>query len=337
MKMIAAPRWFCSVCLALCCFSAVFIPDDSLADDSLSESLQVKDEETQLAKRFAVRESVEPPFEYSLSAGYRKDNLGWSVAVGGVNVASEVRWKETVIAQLRLAGKLTLGNDWLVRGIYSTGAVRSGHNQDSDYAGENRTQEYSRSNNKTGGAVRDLSIGLGRKVRLLDFSDGGVIQVVPLAGLSIHQQSLTMYDGFQTVPAHGAISGLQNSYDAQWKGAWLGIDALLELGKNTSLVSSLEYHRVDYSAVADWNLRSDLAHPASFKHAAKGYGALLSVGACYRSSRNFLMTASFERQKWYTYTGHDQTNFSYGATVHYILNPVNWDSKAFSLGAVYQF
>lgn len=322
---------------ALFCFSLLFVSHASFAGDSLKESLRVKDEETQLAKRFAERESAEPPFEYSLSAGYRKDNLSWSIANGAVNVASEVSWKNTVIAQLRAAGKLNLGSDWLIRGIYTTGAVKSGNNQDSDYAASDRTHEYSRSNNKTGGAVRDVSIGLGRNFRLFGLESGRALHVAPLAGLSIHQQTLTMYDGNQTVPANGAISGLNNSYATQWKGSWFGMDALLGLGGNLSLNSTMEYHWVDYSAEADWNLRSDFAHPVSFRHVARGNGTLVSVGASYRFSRNLLMDTSFERQQWRTYAGYDQTNFSSGATGYYTLNPVSWDSTAFLLGAVYQF
>jgi len=321
----------------ICCLASALVPHDSFADDSLTKSFQVKEEETQLAKRFAVRESVELPFEYSVSAGYRKDNFNWSIADGGINVASEVDWKNTVIAELRATGKINLGGDWLLRGIYTTGAVKSGTNQDSDYAGSDRTQEFSRSNNKTGGAVRDISIGLGRKVRLFDLASGGGLIVAPLAGLSIHQQSLTMYDGQQTIPANGALAGLNNSYDAQWKGSWLGMDALLALGESISLNSTVEYHWVDYSAEANWNLRTDFAHPVSFRHVAKGHGILASFGASYRFSRNFLMNVSYERQKWNTFQGYDQTNFSYGVTSYYTLNPVSWDSQSLLLSAVYQF
>lgn len=326
-----------AVALVMCCFMPALIPKDSFADDSLPQSLQVKEEETQLARRFAVRESVESPFEYSLSAGYRKDNLSWSIADGGINVASEVSWKNTVIAQLRATGKLNLGSDWLLRGIYTTGAVKSGSNRDSDYAGSNRTQEYSRSDNKTGGAVRDVSIGLGRKFHLFDFASGGAMYVVPLAGLSIHQQSLSMYDGQQTIPANWALTGLNNSYDTQWKGSWLGMDALLGVSENISLTGTAEYHWVNYLAEANWNLRSDFAHPVSFRHVANGHGVLASFGGTYRFSRNFLMNVSLERQKWNTNTGYDQTNFSYGATNYYTLNSVNWDSTSFFLGAVYRF
>jgi hypothetical protein len=337
MKKIMRPQQFSSFTLAWCCFSLAIIPVISFADDTAVKSFQIKDEDTQLSKRFAVRESIESPFEYSLGAGYRKDNLSWSIADGGVNVASEVSWKKTVIAQLRAAGKLKLGSGWLIRGNYSTGAVKSGNNRDSDYGGSNRTLEYSRSDNKTGGAVHDASIGLGRNIRLFDLESGGAMYVAPLAGLSIHQQSLTMYDGNQTTPANGAFAGLNNGYDTQWKGSWLGMDALLGLGGNMSLNCTVEHHWVNYSAEADWNLRSDLAHPVSFKHVARGRGVLVSGGASYRFSRNFLLNASLERQKWNTHTGYDQTNFSYGATRYYTLNPVSWDSRTFSLGAVYQF
>lgn len=329
MKIVTLPAWFL--------LASVILAEYALADDALTKSFEVKDSETQLAKRFAVRESVESPFEYSLGAGYRTDNLSWSIADAGVNVASEVSWRKTVIAQLRAAARLNLGSDWLLRGIYTTGAVKSGSNQDSDYAGGNRTQEFSRSNNKTGGAVRDVSVGFGRKISLFDFASGGALYVVPLAGLSIHQQSLTMYDGQQTIPANGAIPGLNNSYDTQWKGSWLGMDALLGLGESVSLTSTVEYHWVDYSAEANWNLRNDFAHPVSFKHVAKGYGLLASAGASYRFSRNFLVNVLFERQKWNTYQGYDQTNFSYGATGYYTLNPISWDSTAVSLNAVYRF
>lgn len=302
-----------------------------------AEGTQVRDEDTQLARRFAIRESVESPFEYALSAGYRRDDLTWSIADGGVNIASEVEWKKTVIAQLRAAAKLNLGSDWMVRGIYSTGAVKSGSNRDSDYAASDRNQEYSRSDSKTGGAVRDASVGLGRKLRLFEFEAGGGLTAIPLAGLSIHQQSLTMYEGQQTIPANGELTGLNNSYATQWKGYWGGLDILLGLGERFSLSSTMEYHWVDYTAEADWNLRNDLAHPVSFRHVAKGRGVLASVSAAYRFTRNFLLNVSLERQKWNTWSGYDQTNFSYGGTGYFTLNPVSWESTSYSVGAVYQF
>ena len=67
---------------ALFCFSLLFVSHASFAGDSLKESLRVKDEETQLAKRFAERESAEPPFEYSLSAV--RGVAGWGGSLRGI-------------------------------------------------------------------------------------------------------------------------------------------------------------------------------------------------------------------------------------------------------------
>lgn len=312
-------------------------PSVLFADEVVFKSSQIKEEETQLAQIIAVRDSIEPPFEYSLGVGYRKDNLKWSVAMGGVNTASELSWDETVIAQIRVSARANLGNDWFVRGLYITGAVKSGTNRDSDYAGSDRTQEYSRSDSKTGGSVGDVSLGLGRRLHLFGQEYGGRFYLSPLAGLSIHKQALTMYEGRRTIPFSASLTGLDNSYDAQWSGAWIGADALWEIGRNVSLNATAEYHRVDYLAQANWNLRSDFAHPVSFEHDAKGHGGVFSIGISYRFSRNLLLNSLLDYQRWHTNAGSDRTFFSYGTTGYNTLNSVNWDSTSISFGAVYQF
>ena len=307
------------------------------AEPAVDHSILVKDEETQLAQRFAVREAVDSPFEYSVSAGARRDDLRWSIANGGVNIASEVEWKDTRSTQLRASAKMNLGYGLLVRGIYSTGAVKSGRNRDSDYAASDHTQEYSRSDSKSGGAVRDASLGLGWKFKAVKSEAGGAVMLVPLVGLSIHQQNLTMVDGQQTIPATGAITRLNNSYNTQWKGAWAGLDARWVMGSNWGLNATFEQHWADYTAEADWNLRTDLAHPVSFRHVANARGTVVSIGLEYRFTRNFLLGAQAERQRWETWSGYDQTNFAYGGTAYYTLNPVTWNSSYTALALVYQF
>lgn len=73
------------------------LAEAAFAVETTAQSFKVKEEETQLAQRFAFCESVESAFEYSLSTGLRQDNLSWSIANGGVNVASEVNFKKIVI------------------------------------------------------------------------------------------------------------------------------------------------------------------------------------------------------------------------------------------------
>lgn len=307
------------------------------AADALNRQFEVSAEDTQLAQRLSKRDAADLPFVYSVSVGMRRDHLNWNIANGNVNIASEVNFAKTTLQQLQLVGEWNVIDAWALRGMFATGAVKSGTNRDSDYAGSNRTQEYSHSQSKTGGAVRDLSIALAHKIKLGDFKQGGTLQLTPLLGLSIHQQSLTMYDGNKALPTNGALIGLNNSYDAVWQGPWIGMDAVVGFGGDLSLTTSVEYHWVNFRAEANWNLRNDLSHPVSFKHVANGHGLSVSLGAAYQYSRPLSLHVLLERQQWRTATGYDQTNFSYGGTGYYTLNPVQWESQAVSVGASYQF
>jgi len=285
----------------------------------------------------AAAASTDTPMDLSVSAGYREDNLDWNIAGGGVNVLSELSWKNLAIAQVQVAAKINIKNDWRIRADLGYGTIMSGANQDSDYSGNNRTLEFSRSNNKAGGDVVDASVSIGKTLRLLDQTVGKFIYITPSLGLSVHQQNLTMTEGAQTIPAVGPIAGLDSSYDTQWQGPWAGIEALIETGGNLSLTASAEYHVADYSAKANWNLRDDLAHPVSFKHTAKGQGIVGSVGASYPVARNWTMNLTLKYHQWSTRAGSDLVYFSDGSVGYARLNTDNWESTAYNLEIVHQF
>ncbi|MEO8331360.1 MAG: hypothetical protein ABI479_02930 [Gallionella sp.] len=281
--------------------------------------------------------------ELSVSISQRKDNLNWSIAGNTVNVLSELKWENMSITQLQAAGEFHLKNDWQIRARMGYGVIDSGGNQDSDYSGNNRTQEFSRSNNKAGGDVFDVSFGFGKKLRLRDLSAGRTFYVTPLGGLSIHQQNLTMTDGVQTLSALpstiplGPFPGLASNYDAQWMGPWLGAEALIETAQGWFMIANAEYHLIDYTASANWNLRADFAHPVSFTHTATGEGIVLSLGASYRVGKNWKMSFKMERQNWSTGAGSDAVFLADGTMGYAHLNAVNWDSTAYNFGIARQF
>lgn len=287
--------------------------------------------------RVGERASTDKTLEIFLGAGSRKDNLDWNIAGASVNVLSELKWENLNIAQISAAARLNIDSDWSLRGKLAFGRITSGTNQDSDYNGNNRTLEFSRSNNRGGGAVRDGSIGLGRTLRPLDFDDENFLSVTPSAGLSTHRQNLTMTEGFQTLPATGPIPGLNSSYDAQWQGPWVGMDALLDSGGDWSLTVTGEYHWADYSAQADWNLRPEFSHPVSFVHTANGQGIVLAAGATYLFSKDWRVVFSVETQQWSTGRGIDKTFFSDGTVGYSPLNGVHWESTAINLGVHHGF
>ena len=291
----------------------------------------------------AVYADADMSGELSVSISQRNDNLNWNIAGSTVNVLSELKWENMSITQLQVAGEINLSNDRRARAKLGYGAVDSGTSQDSDYNGNNRTQEFSRSISNAGGDVLDASIGLGKKLYLRELGKGKSFYVMPFVGLSIHQQNLTMTDGVQIISSApstaplGPFPGLDSSYGARWMGPWLGAEALIETERGWSMMANVEYHLVDYSASANWNLRADMAHPVSFEHSATGDGFVMSLGASYPVNNKWKVDLILERQNWSTQAGSDQVFMADGTVGYTRLNAVNWDSTAYYFGVVREF
>ena len=84
-----------------------------------------------------------------LGIGYRRADLDWNIG-GGVsdpNIVSELTWSDLEIIELRGRLAFDLADESYLEASLSYGWIRDGENQDSDYAGNDRTLEYSRSNN----------------------------------------------------------------------------------------------------------------------------------------------------------------------------------------------
>ena len=289
----------------------------------------------------SAADNNDTPDTFSIGIGQRKDNLNWNIAGGAVNILSELKYENIAITQLQAAGEFNFESGQQLRVNLDYGVIDSGTNQDSDYNGNNRTQEYSRSINQTGGNVLDASVGFGEKLRLIEMDAGGGLYVTPLVGLSLHQQNLTMTNGVQTLSqpprALGPMPGLSSSYDAQWTGPWLGTEALIETAAGWTMMADAEYHWVAYTAEANWNLRSDLAHPLSFRQTTTGTGIVMSLGASYPFAKNWKMNVTLARQQWTAHAGSDLIYFADGTVGSARLNAVNWDSTAYNFGIVHYF
>ncbi len=300
------------------------------------------------------------PFEteFIFSAGYRRDELDWNIAgdINGnnPNVLSELSWEDLEITQLRLLNKTMVPNRFYLRASVAYGWIFDGTVQDSDYAGNNRTFEFSRSNNSSDdGDVRDASVAIGYPIRI-----GGEVSwtIIPLAGYSYHEQNLRMTDGFQTVsipvvtpsvvivpPPLGPFPGLDSTYETRWKGPWIGLDLNFKVDEikawahRIETYVSFEYHWADYNAEAHWNLRDDFAHPKSFEHDADGVGVVLTAGFNVVLTPRWRLNINYDYQDWSTDDGTDTTFFSDGRIAKTRLNEVNWTSQAISLGLIWQF
>lgn len=205
---------------------------------------------------------------------YRQDNLDWNIAApgGSPNVLSELQWENLHIAQLKGDFSLVSPSGWQLQGRAGYGWILEGENQDSDYWGDDRTLEFSRSNNQADrGHVFDASLGFGYRLGLGGESGKPRLGLTPLAGYSYHEQSLRMHDFHQTVSEFGfpvpvgtTSDELNSRYETQWHGPWLGLGLRASLWERIDLFGEVVHHWADYHAQANWNLRDDFEHPKSF-------------------------------------------------------------------------
>ncbi len=309
-----------------------------------------------LPARASARDVVER-FDFDLTGGYRTDRIDWNIAGdldgGNPNVLSELTWEDLESYQVSAQGKLIMANKrfpfgGMLRGGVSFGDINSGANQDSDYSGDGRTGEYSRSNNRAdSGNVWDGSLGGG----VIFFNHSRTFSLAPAVGFSYHEQNLTIHDGYQTlndpantpvsltgqIPAVGPIAGLNSNYEAQWRTGWLGLDVEYMPAPFFDIHGKAEFHSGKYEAEADWNLRSNFQHPKSFRHTTnKATGVVAGVGI-RAGHPNLFFTIDYLYQKWQAEDGVDRTYFSDGTTSDTRLNEVNWEAASINAGMTVRF
>lgn len=285
--------------------------------------------------------------DWSLAAGHRNAELNWNIAgtLAGTapNVLSELKWHDLQIAEINAAAEVRVGKHVLLRGRGGYGAVVEGKNQDSDYEGDNRTLEFSRSNNKGGGHLAETSASLGYRLWWYDSSAGHYARFIPQIGYAWRRHYLNINDGRQVIPveAAGPIPGLDSSYDAEWKGPWLGLTLDMDASERTRLTLEVEYHFVNYYAEANWNLRDDWAHPVSFVHEANGTGVVAAIAITHELSKRWSLGGRLESQHFTTDPGIDIINsVTQSGTVQQLstrLNEAEWQSLAVNVGVTLRF
>ncbi|HEX4937825.1 MAG TPA: hypothetical protein VFX11_04065 [Candidatus Kapabacteria bacterium] len=287
---------------------------------------------------------AQAPFDLKVHSGMGNEtgNLQWSIAddptgATGPNVLSELTYRDLQFSVFHASGELAFNHGALRNTVlfldYQTGQATDGEVQDSDYNGNNRTREYSRSLSSAEESSLDgFTVGLGYRFRINQYN-----ALTPMAAYTRQNQDLVMTQGQQVVDAYnpnnlGAFRGTLNStYLTDWTGAWAGVRWNLETRAHT-LALTLKNFWMDYHAEADWNLRNDFAHPKSFEHWATGGGTGVDLSYQYRLSNNFSLRADWYQQNWETGTGQDTVYFANGTTGGSQLNEVSWESTGFSMG-----
>lgn len=279
----------------------------------------------------------------SIDTAIREDRLQWNIAgnINGQNpnILSELTWENIKALTVGPAIRGVNPGNLYYDAYLHYGLIFAGDNQDSDYDSDNRQDEFSRSNNNSdSGSTLDISYAVGYQFGAAGDQPG--FSVTPIIGFSLHQQNLEMTDGNQTVNTRssflGAFAGLDSSYDAEWKGPWLGLNLKQNFDKAQFLLS-YEYHIVDYYAEANWNLRTDFQHPVSFTHSADGVGHVFKFSFHYQPWRRFGFGFELKRSQWETDAGIDYTFFSNGTVSSTRLNVVEWESTSIMFKPTFVF
>lgn len=282
--------------------------------------------------------------EFGVDVAVRTGQLDWSIAGGGLDVLSELKWESLRIVEVRGYGELAFGSNLVVAGGLDAGAIVSGDNRDSDYAGSGRTLEYSRSENNGGGdSIGEARLSLGYRIARYGAGSEPEASVTPFVGYAYRRQTFRMTDGRQTLsnqelttqplPPVGPIDGLHSTYRTRWDGPLVGVEAGWNLARGHRISGRIAYHWADYLAEADWNLRDDFAHPKSFEQTATGTGLVLSGRWRFPAERGARLSLLVEYETWTTRPGLDRTFLATGETADSRLNEVSWRSLAVAVGA----
>jgi len=277
-----------------------------------------------------------------LGMSQRTDNVYWSIANDlsgrvGPSVLSELDYKGLRIRGVDLSSSVEFDGGWLedffLSGRLFKGTISDGLTRDSDYSGDNRTQEYSRSlSENTGDFVADYSASLGWTV-LQVHSFSSALEL----GYSLHQQHLRKQNAIQVVDQNtssASIEGLNSTYQSEWQGPWLGLSAELAYERHALKIRS-EAHQALYYAEANWNLRDTFMHPKSFDHQAQGQGLVIDASYAYSfdlpQAKKLTLALGYRADRWQAENGRDTLYLATGETVSTRLNQVLWNADTLAL------
>lgn len=285
-------------------------------------------------------------------AGMRFDTLDWNIAsdLSGTstpNILSELTWDELAVFELSAKARhVQPASIWplkggiMIEGEITGGVAISGENQDSDYNGNDRTLEFSRSNNDgSGGYSYGFSTSAGYQFNVAESVRRGsylFITFTPFAGYAWDEQQYKMTDGNQTIPSTGSFAGLDSEYVTQWSGPFYGAEIGIEKNRH-ALTLRGEYHDLDYDAEAIWNLRTDFKQDPSFIHEGDGDGIQISANYSYALDSKYEFTSDWTYTSRSIEDGLDILYFSNGNVSTQKLNEVNNESHAVRFGLNYMW
>lgn len=260
-------------------------------------------------------------------AGVEFSWLEWNVA-GNIqgsspNVFSELKWANMFGSNYHLMASFDTGKiSYFFQSTISPNI--NGEVEDTDYAGENRTNPQYREVFRSNAGRRftsEAGVRFHLKVDLVD-----IIQIK--TGIRYRNQRLFIDHEREDV---------QSYYDGSWSGIFVGFTKGLILSKFVAMGFSLNADLSYYYGFGNWKLRTELAHPRSFIHNAIGYGFNTDINTHLRLSKAISLIAALDG--WYSnsFRGKDILYFNDGHSIITQLNGVKSLGSIASLGLSINF
>lgn len=278
----------------------------------------------------------------------RQDDLRWNIGATQQqesipNILSELSWSNISIAQISAYNRYYFSNNGYIEANINFGEVFNGKVQDSDYFGDNRSEEFSRSHaDATGGRVFDANIAFGYIFKKQNTSKKNTLLVIPMLGYGSSQQYFRMKNGVQVIateditPPLGSFPGLHSKYNTEWSGPFAAIRVEYNIYQQYGFYARYAYHKNDYEGKGRWNLRNDLKQNPSFKHSADASGNVYTVGIHFPGRKPWTIRLEAEIQRWRTGTGKDDV-FTKDGRLGMQLNEVSWNSWSIMFTPTYSF
>ena len=257
------------------------------------------------------------------------------------NVLSELSFRDIrslgYVINLGYMNRFDNNIAFVLEAEYADSRIRSGRAQDSDYASDNRTDEFSRSfSDIESDSINYFSLATGIKTRWLN-TKGHYLSF--LIGYKKHNVDITMTNGVVEIPeadAGSLIPGLNSTYNSEFRSIFAGLSTEHVFSWGT-IGFRYDLYYTDLKAEADWNLRTDFAHPVSFEQVGDGKGYAATLGYTYNHNRNWDYSIDYVVTKYHIQDGYDQTYFSDTTSFIVKLNNSEYKQEAIRIGVSYNF
>jgi hypothetical protein len=285
------------------------------------------------------------------------DDVGFNIAAdasGSVtpNVLSDLRWEDMDIWQMVVEGEFGVGDHFKIAADIGVGVIVDGQATDSDYLGDNRTDEWSRATATVDGKRQlngSVSFGwemrkqfekplwqIGESEKQVAFASD--IRFTPILGYGYAEQEIQFKDGIQEIPDLGPFPGLNSSFDPKWYGTFVGFRGQFRVTSRVYVNANLRFWPwMSYEAEATWNLRTDLSQPVSFKQDADADGTDYEIGLEWYISDDKSIGVSYREIDFSTDPGTDHVITAQGENLFTRLNRADWSSEAWTLSYQWRF